>query len=660
MAEGDAMSPIMQLVLSAWLVYSAFAAVGAPQPAISNRLSRPSTETILKQLGGRSCPDGSAFTCVTLTVPLDHFNPADTRTLAVTFAVLPATGRRLGMFVTATGGPGTSGIAVADWYTAAFDARIPRRFDIVFFDQRGVALSGGLTCPEAAAAYYRADGRAETPEQEIAIKQAARAFSRACVAEMGNPDSLPYLGTEQAVEDLEIFRQLMQDETFWLYGESYGTQYAQTYAARHGERLAGLMLDGTVDLTLDGFEFYAHEIQAFDETLVATLRACNGDPACARDMQGHAVAAYDRLAARLKRRPLSFRFALPEGGFARREFTFADLEVAAAGQLYTEDDRMLFNRALAAYASRRDLTPLARLLYLSLGLDPQTLDAIPDPSYSDAIFYAVECQDYGYPGVTPNDKAQNYLRAGDPVEAAVPRLASLFYGDLPCAYWPNPTTSLTRPDGLIADGIPTLVLGATADPATPVGNGIDVYRRLADGYLITQQGGPHVIFGRGNACPDDLVTDFLVRGQVPDQRETECEGVVADDYVPLAPRRASAFASPLDALASAETEITYLPEYYYWDGVEPTSAGCPIGGALHFELDGAKYTFALNACTFTRQFVMTGSGSYNPARDRFVLDVTVTGRWQCELKYVRTGDQVRVTGRCDAEKVEWQARKPRG
>src|SRR3970282_2171642 len=110
----------------------------------------------------------------------------------------------------------------------------------------------------------------------------------------------------------------MQDERFWLYGESYGTQYAQTYAARHGERLTRLILDGTVDLTLDGLQFYAQQAQAFNDTLVAALHACDDDRACAGDMGGSAVAAYDRLAARLERRPLSFRFPLPDGGVSRR------------------------------------------------------------------------------------------------------------------------------------------------------------------------------------------------------------------------------------------------------------------------------------------------------------------------------------------------------
>ena len=58
---------------------------------------------------------------MTIDVPLDHFNPDDLRTLPVVFGVLPASGVRKGMFVTATGGPGTSGVLLADSYSAGFD-----------------------------------------------------------------------------------------------------------------------------------------------------------------------------------------------------------------------------------------------------------------------------------------------------------------------------------------------------------------------------------------------------------------------------------------------------------------------------------------------------------------------------------------------------------
>jgi len=197
------------------------------------------------------------------------------------------------------------------------------------------------------------------------------------------------------------------------------------------------------------------------------------------------------------------------------------------------------------------------------------------------------------------------------------------------------------------------VLGATADPATPISHGINVYKHLADGYLITKQGGQHVIFGYGNECPDALVTDFLVNDIVPAQRETVCEGFVADDYVPIAPRTADAFKNPLEALSSAETEISYLPEYYYWDGFEQTSAGCTYGGVLGFEYNasGSRSLLTLDDCAFTRNFVMTGTGSYNVNTDRFVLEVSTSGRWQCDLKYVRTGERIRVTGKCNGEPV---------
>ena len=92
--------------------------------------------------------------------------------------------------------------------------------------------------------------------------------------------------------------------------------------------------------------------------------------------------------------------------------------------------------------------------------------------------------------------------------------------------------------------------------------------------------------------------------------------------------------------------MNYLPEYYYWDGVEPVSAGCPYGGAIDFAADGDKYAFTLNACAFTHNFIMTGPGRYDPNRDRFTLDVTLLGRWRCTQKYVRTGDHVKVTGAC--------------
>src|SRR5690349_18673267 len=411
-------SPMTRLLIITAIFVSSIAAAPLSQSAIPVRTD---TQQILDDLGGVPCFEWSYFTCVTIDVPLNHFDPTDTRTIPVVFAVLPASGERKGMFVTATGGPGTSGVLLADSYSAGFDPSIFEAFDIVFFDQRGMGSSGGLTCPFAATDYYRGDFRGLSPGQERALKRNANNFVSDCVSELSSTELLPYLGTRQAVEDLEVFRQIIGDEKLWLYGESYGTQYAQTYAAAHTANLAGLILDGTVDLTYSGIEYYTQQAQAFNDTLVATLSACNEDAYCAEQMNGDAIAVYDRLVAKLRKGPIAFRFPLASGRYQRRTFTLSDLEYVAASQLYGESDRMMFTRALAAYATNGEIVNLARLLYIDLGVDSQTLDIIPDDSWSDAIFYGVECQDYGYPGATPDERAENYLDAVDPFETSIPR-----------------------------------------------------------------------------------------------------------------------------------------------------------------------------------------------------------------------------------------------
>ena len=617
-----------------WMGYAPAQTLASPAIRVARRVVREAP-----------CPN-SRFTCITLSVPLDHFDSNNHETINVVFGILRATGPRKGMFVTATGGPGVSGLLSAESYTDAFDPRIPKNFDLVFFDQRGIGLSGGFQCPAAVAKYYGSDGRTQTPTQEQNAINNARVFANECSGvlsqQLGSPSKLRYFGTKQAIEDLEAFRQLMGDDKFWLYGESYGTQFSQMYSVAHPNRLAGLMLDGTVDLAVRGPRFYQEQTQAFSDVLLLTLQACDADARCAPNLGQPATQAYDAIATRLNANPITVNFPLPNGQVAKRPLTFSDLENVAASQLYNQGDRMIFLRALAA-GEKEDFVPLLRLAYLALGLDPQTLVAQTDPSYSDAAFYAVECNDYNYFRGTPEQRAEKYMRYGDQVEAAVPRLQAVFYGDLPCPFWPV-TADTAAFDETLAKQIPTLVLGAEADPATPFKQGLRVFRRLNNAILISQKGGPHVIFGRGVACIDDVVTAFLVDGTLPSQKRIACEGAVTDDYVPLPKARAQDFADVLEALRSAETEINYLPEYYYWDGAVNTSVGCPHGDTLSFEAGKKNTRFGLSGCAFSKGFRMNGTATYNADKDRFVLTVEVSGYKQGSLKYVRVGEKITVTG----------------
>jgi hypothetical protein len=49
---------------------------------------------------------------------------------------------------------------------------------------------------------------------------------------------------------------------------------------------------------------------------------------------------------------------------------------------------------------------------------------------------------------------------------------------------------------------------------------------------------------------------------------------------------------------------------------------------------------------------MNGTGHYNTENDRFVLDIKTTGRWACDVEYVRQGDRVAVHGQCNGKPVQ--------
>src|SRR5206468_1485214 len=84
-------------------------------------------------------------------------------------------------------------------------------------------------------------------------------------------------GSHQAAEDLESIRDHLGLARFALYGESYGTELAQAYAASHPDRLSALVLDGAVDLTMPANEFWAAAAKGFDRTLEDTFAACLSD-----------------------------------------------------------------------------------------------------------------------------------------------------------------------------------------------------------------------------------------------------------------------------------------------------------------------------------------------------------------------------------------------
>lgn len=603
----------------------------------------------------KPCPN-SDFECITLRLPLDSLNtPAQSnKTIDMVFGVLPARdpAKRRGMFVVAVGGPGASGLSSADSYLESYSDELRDGFDIVFFDQRGMGQSGGFNCPDEVAAYYQTNGRAQTPAEERAITAAAKTFVEDCMKHLPPASDLPFYGTRQAVEDLEAFRAAMGEDKLWLYGESYGTQFAQWYAAAHPNRVAAMVIDGVVDLALDGPQFLRSSTQAFSDVLAQTLKACNRDAQCRKDAGGDALKAYDALAAQLNRADVKLDFPLPNGRTAKRALRLTDMETALSSYLYTESERMLVQRAVAA-AAQDNWAPMARLYYSALGLDPQTLQASEDPTYSDAAYYAVTCNDYEYFTGMPAERAEQYLRAGDLVDKQVPRMNSVFYGDLPCAFWPR-TKDVPQHDDGFATLIPTLVLNASADPATPFEQGSAVAGQLSNAYAINTTGGAHVTFARGNACPDDIVDDFLVNDAMPAKAVTSCEGELVTGYVPLAPADARDAKNALDAMIAIENEIYNAPEFFNWDMAGADAIGCDRGGSVAFKPDAKQSQlvhFTLKQCAFSLGFAVTGDGTFDTQQQRWAFMVKVSGNQAGALEYFSDADGYHVAGTLDGKSI---------
>jgi len=581
-----------------------------------------------------------------LKVPRDHFGGDGTEWNA-TFAIQRASeSPRRGVIVVIVGGPGQAGVPSADSYTDYFAPGIAEAYDIVFFDQRGVGTTAPLQCREAALRWYASDASPTGSSAEAETYRAnAEQFVSDCVAESGVPDGeFQYYSTRQAVEDLDVFRTWDGADTLILYGESYGTQYAQEYAAAHPDHVQALIIDGPVDLTHSGTDYYAETAHAAADVLKLVLDDCTDDSHCAADVAGgDATAAYDELAGRLRDGPITLDFVTSTGDVEQRELTLNDLELAMDYALTPSADRMFLQRAIAQ-ASQGELQPLADLVYSALGQDPDSLAAVPDPTWSDAMYFSVDCSDYAYGSGSAEDRAAAYFAAGQDAGVDDLRLGSGYFLDLPCAYWPAHGPE-ERPGYLSDPTYPVFILGATWDPYTPFPNAERLAENIPGSYFIVQPGGPHVIYLRGESCPDDDISAYLLDGTLPASHRIDCPFLGADEYVPIPAQDVSAYGSTRAALSAVDDEVNTATDWMYWDGEGTLGSGCMKGGTITYAANATGYGVSLEDCAFSEGLALTGTGEI--ADDgTFTLDVTTDGGSHLTYRRDAEGDRT-STGELD-------------
>jgi pimeloyl-ACP methyl ester carboxylesterase len=472
---------------------------------------------------------------------------------------------------------------------------------------------------------------------------------------MSHKDMLPYLGTSQAVQDLEDFRQAIGSPKVWFYGESYGTQFAQEYAARYPDAMAGLILDGVVDLTRTAGQYYDEDTRVAERLLAKLLDACDAESHCREDMGAPAASVYDDLQARLRQNPITVDYPLGAGGFAQRSMNAAILEDEAFYALYGPDTRAEFLRALAASA-HGDLVPLLSLGYENIGIDPNTMDPTPDPTFYGGAYYAITCPDYDDAGHDPAMQAKSILDEANRFASKAQHFLRNVYAErLVCAFWPVKGVG-SPPLAFKGGDYPTLVLNSDSDPATPISNGYAVFDRIPNAFMVTMEGGPHVIWGRGSACPDKIVFGLMLDGRKPEKRELICKQDFVDPYVPLG--SAAKADVPLSLGRAVETEIVQSPALAGWDGLDTIEIGCDFGGSMTANSAETGTEYAFKDCAWWPGLKVSGDGvdinvGDGGKPDGLTLRLKIGGAHQGSLTYRhdKTTDAMSVAGIYDGKDV---------
>lgn len=434
---------------------------------------------------GVSACTPAGFVCESVPVPLDRTGavPGQVPLLAQRLAASPTGTPTPQAVIALAGGPGQAATPFAADFAESLKPFLAGR-DLVVFDQRGTGASGGLSCNG-----FSANGPSTTGQV------------RACADSLGL--ARDYYRTPDSAEDIEALRVAGGYDKLVLYGVSYGTRLALTYAALHPDRVAALILDSVVPL--DGPDVWARPSFAALGRVLGDL--CSGG-AC-RGASKNALGDLRRLSARLERSPLRGRITAPAGGRLRVELTRLGLwQILLAGDL-NPALRAEFPGAVSA-ALRGDATPILRLRARAVGLTGTAQSGAPNST----LFVATRCSETAFPwtAAAADQRIAQARGAITSLPAATfapfsPLVA--YQGSVAalCAYWPGES----RPEPALGPlpQVPTLVLSGSADLRTPLEEARRAVSAIPDARVVPVAGSGHSVLGSDvGGCADDEVAAF--------------------------------------------------------------------------------------------------------------------------------------------------------
>lgn len=182
-------------------------------------------------------------------------------------------------------------------------------------------------------------------------------------------------------------------------------------------------------------------------------------------------------------------------------------------------------------------------------------------------------------------------------------------------------------------------------------------------YGVFLAGGPHVIWGRGIACPDGIVYDLLLDGILPAAREQQCEQALIADYVPLTLSDPAEMADPVAVARAVDVELYQLIPLLTWDGAHPITIGCDHGGTLGAEPTYSGTDYRFRGCRLWPGLTIDGKAveiATGEDQDGITLTLSVSGAHSGRIVYsYRTRDEAwSVSGSWDGQPAVLPRRLP--
>jgi pimeloyl-ACP methyl ester carboxylesterase len=460
---------------------------------VPTSVAQPSAATTLRvgQLTLHRC-ETTAPWCGVLERPLDPRGNIR-GTVPIYFEYFPhtATGASVvGTIVTTEGGPGFPATESRDEYLTLLRP-LRSNHDVVIMDNRGTGRSGAVDCKEL---------------------QNAPALTEANIGACGRSlgSAAPLYSTTLATDDLAALLDALSIRSVDLYGDSYGTYFAQVFALRHPERLHSLVLDGAYPLNGPDYGWYPHYAPAMRTKFNLT---CERDPAC-NALTGSSIEHIAPTLALLRAKPFSARVRYGDGRSIRLAVNATSLAIVMFGSSPAYATVRELDAAARAFDSG-DRLPLLRLMAETLS-SVDSRDATHSPlQYSVGLAAAVSCQDPPQivdMGLTPQKRLPVRDREIRRREDQFPSTYAPFtvdeYRRMPldyafidqCMRWPAPPPGAASLPLVSGSGpypnVPVLVISGELDNMTSVADGTAAAARFPKAHHVIISNSFHV-----NALP---------------------------------------------------------------------------------------------------------------------------------------------------------------